>query len=113
MTVGRALRRLREQQGVSQEALARRAGTSQAAVSDIERGRVSPTFDTAERLFLCLGHQLRVEATPLEMDADLDSLRELQLLTPQQRLQRMSQAAEFLRRGRQALEDGRSVTSER
>jgi transcriptional regulator with XRE-family HTH domain len=103
MGFGAILRQCRETQGVSQEALALRAGTSQAAISDIERGRVSPSFETAERLLLCLGQRLAIEAEPLRMDASLESLIETQRLSPQDRLGRMSAMASFMRRGRAAV----------
>ena len=105
MAIGEVVRRLREEQGVSQTALALRAGTSQAAISDIERGRVSPTIDTADRLLLCLGHQLRLEPVPRPMDADIDSLRALRALTPEQRLTRVVRGASFIRRGRATLRE--------
>ncbi|HYF28185.1 MAG TPA: helix-turn-helix transcriptional regulator, partial [Baekduia sp.] len=55
----------RERHEVSQRQLARRAGTSQAAISHIESGRVSPTVATLEKLLLCLGERLELEACPL------------------------------------------------
>ena len=101
--IGVLIRRLRDQQRVSQQSLARRAGTSQAAISDIERGRVSPSFETAERLLLCLGHGLAIDAVPLSMDASLESLREGQRLSPSDRLAQMSAMANFVLRGRDAV----------
>jgi transcriptional regulator with XRE-family HTH domain len=103
MDFGTLLRRQREAQGVSQQALALRAGTSQAAISDIERGRVSPSLETAERLLLCLGQRLVIEAQTLPMDASLESLIETQRLSPQDRLARMSGMADFMLRGRAAV----------
>ncbi|MDA8395617.1 MAG: helix-turn-helix transcriptional regulator, partial [Candidatus Dormibacteraeota bacterium] len=44
------LRTTRERAGLSQRQLARRAGTSQAAVSCYERGTVSPSVRTLARL---------------------------------------------------------------
>ncbi len=58
MTAGELLRDLRQRHGISQRSLARRAGTSQAWISDIERGRVNPTEDALRRLLLCLGEEL-------------------------------------------------------
>jgi transcriptional regulator with XRE-family HTH domain len=101
--VGTLIRRLREQQGVSQQALARRAGTSQAAISDIERGRVSPSLETADRLLLCVGYGLAIDAIPLAMDASLESLREGQRLSPSDRLSRITAMANFVLRGRDAV----------
>ncbi|MGH2844879.1 MAG: helix-turn-helix domain-containing protein [Thermoleophilaceae bacterium] len=99
------LRRLRAEQGVSQRELALRAGTSQAAISDIERGRVSPSVDTVERLLLCLGHRLGVTAEPLPMDSPLSSIMEIQRLSPYERLQRLSATSDFILRHRPAARE--------
>ena len=48
--LGRNLRRLREEQGWSQEDYADRAGIHRTYVSDIERGRRNPTITVVERL---------------------------------------------------------------
>jgi uncharacterized protein len=98
---GELVRRIRQAQGVSQQSLARRAGTSQAAVSDIERGRVSPSLDTVERLLLALGYRLSVDARPLATDAPAESLLEAQRLTPYERLQRIGAGSSFILRHRQ------------
>jgi transcriptional regulator with XRE-family HTH domain len=100
MEQGRIIRELRRQQGVSQQSLARRARTSQAAISDIERGRVSPSFETVGRLLLCLGHRLRLDAQPLPMDAPVESLMEAERLTPLERLERIAATSSFVLRHR-------------
>ena len=51
--VGTTRRRL----GLSQRQLALRAGTTQAAVSRIERGLVSPTFTTLRELMIAMGEE--------------------------------------------------------
>jgi transcriptional regulator with XRE-family HTH domain len=58
MTAAELLRSTRNRHGVSQRALARRAGTSQSWISDVERGRVSPTEDVLRRVLVCLGEDL-------------------------------------------------------
>jgi transcriptional regulator with XRE-family HTH domain len=60
------VREARRRQGISQAQLALRAGTSQHAVSVIERGLRRPSLDTLERLLLATGHRL---AEGLEMVA--------------------------------------------
>ncbi|WP_018784613.1 helix-turn-helix transcriptional regulator [Micromonospora sp. CNB394] len=74
--VARTLRREREQAGLTQQALAGRAGISQAAIARIERGDRLPSLTTAERLLAALGRQLRIEVEPLDshLDAALDEL---------------------------------------
>jgi transcriptional regulator with XRE-family HTH domain len=56
------LRDARAGAGLSQRELAQRAGTSQAMVARIERGRQSPSLATLERLVRACGLELRVEA---------------------------------------------------
>lgn len=59
------LRGARERAGLSQRALASRAGTSSATVSQYESGRKEPRLETLERLLLATGHRLELRATPL------------------------------------------------
>lgn len=54
------LERARLESGLSQEELARRAGTSRTTVSAYEHGRKSPTLDTAQRLLAQTGHELAI-----------------------------------------------------
>jgi transcriptional regulator with XRE-family HTH domain len=55
--VGLLLRRARELQGLSQRRLALRAGTSQDAISRIERGVEAPTLARFAQLMLALGRR--------------------------------------------------------
>ena len=60
-TLGRAIRMLREQAGITQKVLAERAATSEAYVSNIEGGRRDARWSTIIRLLDALGadlHQL-------------------------------------------------------
>jgi transcriptional regulator with XRE-family HTH domain len=47
----------RQRLGLSQRRLALRAGTTQAVISRIERGLVSPTFTTLRELMLAMGEE--------------------------------------------------------
>ncbi len=47
---GRCLRRLREERGISQEALANEAGLDRTYVSSVERGRRNISLENIERL---------------------------------------------------------------
>jgi transcriptional regulator with XRE-family HTH domain len=49
------IKRRREQLGLSQRSLARRAGTTQAAISRIESGLTAPTWETLRALLLSMG----------------------------------------------------------
>lgn len=57
-TPGTLLRDTRKRHGLSQRALALRAGTTQAWVSELERDRASPTLETLGRLLACMGEDL-------------------------------------------------------
>lgn len=81
------IRRTRKRHGLSQKRLALRAGTDQAAISRIERGQVSPTVETVERLLTAMGEQLRLESEPLERDYDPLHMRATLRRTPAERLE--------------------------
>lgn len=67
------LLRVRRRAGLSQRALANRAGTSQATVSAYESGRKQPSVAVLERLLRSAGAELRVVDAPGRIDtADLE-----------------------------------------
>jgi transcriptional regulator with XRE-family HTH domain len=53
--LGEALRRLRQEAGISQEQLAERAATDLSQVGGIERGLRNPSYATLVRLAAALG----------------------------------------------------------
>ena len=67
MDMSELLERVRSEAGLSQEELARRAGTSRPTLSAYEHGRKSPTMATAARLLAHAGYELvaqpRIEFT--------------------------------------------------
>ena len=66
LKVGCVLREAREQQGLSQRRLALRAGTSQDAISRIERGVEAPTLERFAQLLLALGRRPVLGVAPLD-----------------------------------------------
>jgi uncharacterized protein len=70
MNPAELVRSTREHLGLSQRQLALRAGTTQAAVSRIERGRVSPTFATVRELMVAMGEEPLLSARRLPADWD-------------------------------------------
>lgn len=54
----------RARANLTQQELAERAGTSQSAVARLERGDVSPTVATIQRLAAAAGYDLRLELVP-------------------------------------------------
>jgi transcriptional regulator with XRE-family HTH domain len=63
--LGSALREAREDLGLSQRRLALRAGTSQDAISRIERGVEAPTLERFTQLMLAMGLWPILEVEPL------------------------------------------------
>lgn len=66
MRAADVLREARRRHRISQRSLARRAGTSQSWISEIERGVVSPSEDALRRVLLCLGEELVLSTRRLE-----------------------------------------------
>ncbi len=82
------LRTARTRAGLSQRELARRAGSVQSVVARIERGQVSPSWDTLTRLLAAAGFEMEPEvrvATPAT-PSGLDDVPRILALTPEQRL---------------------------
>src|ERR671922_2465520 len=98
MTAGELLRAARQRHGVTQEQLAARARTSQAAISRIERDTVSPSVGTLATLLDLLGEELELSAIPIDYGHDR-TLNELNLrYTPEQRIAHQASFANGIRR---------------
>ena len=54
----------RAQAGLSQTALAALAGTSQSAIARLEKGQVSPSFGTVQRLLGAAGFDVEIKLVP-------------------------------------------------
>ncbi|HXY27592.1 MAG TPA: helix-turn-helix domain-containing protein [Acidimicrobiales bacterium] len=63
--IGSAVRAARRRAGISQAELARRALTSQPAIARLERGQVSPTVASLDRIARALGTELVVDFEPV------------------------------------------------
>lgn len=86
---GEFIRTARRDAGITQQQLAIRAGTSQAAISRLERGGPSPSHDTLDRLLRVMGRRLELRSTtPSNSDIDIDEIRRARAMTIEQRLQR-------------------------
>lgn len=88
MNPGELIRMVRTQRGLSQAALALRAGTTQTAISRLESGGRSPTIETLRGLLLVMGEDLELDAKPLRGEFDPAHLRAERALTAAQRLER-------------------------
>jgi len=65
---GSAVRAARRRAGVSQAELAARSGTSQPAIARLEKGQVSPTVITLDRIARALGTDLVIDFEPRTPD---------------------------------------------
>jgi transcriptional regulator with XRE-family HTH domain len=88
MNPGTLLRATRERHGLTQAQLALRAGTSQNAVSRIERDEISPSVDTVQRLFSAMGERLELSVRRIDGDFDADHLADSMTQTMTERLER-------------------------
>ena len=88
MSAAELLRATRARHNVSQARLAHWCGTSQAQISRIERGDISPSVETLARLLSAMGEQLKLAATPgpLGNQTEADVRRDI-ALTPAERVE--------------------------
>jgi transcriptional regulator with XRE-family HTH domain len=95
---------------LTQRRLALRAGTTQAAISRIERGIVSPTFATLRELMLAMGEEPVLGARRLPTDWDPAHMTSTLARTPEERLSLAlswnKMAGRLADAGRRAGEDG-------
>jgi transcriptional regulator with XRE-family HTH domain len=97
---GRLLREARNRHGVSQAQLAIRAGTTQSAISRIEKERISPTVQTLVELLHLLGEDLVLCAKDRDTGIDLTLNQKNLDFTPEQRIQRGLDFADLVRQSR-------------
>jgi transcriptional regulator with XRE-family HTH domain len=95
---GDLLREARITYGISQGELATRANTTQSAISRIEAGKVSPSFETVRELLRLLGSDLVIDARMRDTGID-PTLNEMNLaFSSSERVQRgLGWAEEVLR----------------
>jgi len=86
MTAGELLRDTRRRHGLTQRQLAIRARTSQAAISRIERGVVSPSVETLGDLLWMMNERLLLHAEPVDWGFDVTLNQARLALSPEDRL---------------------------
>jgi transcriptional regulator with XRE-family HTH domain len=108
MSAAKLIRTVRERHGLDQRALARRAGTSQGQISKIERGVVSPSVSTVERLLGVMGERLQLEAVPgpRPNESTRELRRDYEELSVEERVEQAASLSEALARIAAADEDG-------
>jgi len=102
MTPGQLLKEARRRHGLSQTSLATRAGTTQSAISRIERDRVSPTVETLRTLLHLVGEDLELASRERDTGIDRTLIEERLALSPPDRVRRGLEFSEFVRRNRGA-----------
>ncbi len=102
MTAGSLLREARRRHGLTQRQLAARARTSQAAISRIERELVSPTVATLAQLLDLMGEELVLDANAIDYGHDRTLLEQNLRRTPAERIDFMTDVANFVLRNRGA-----------
>jgi transcriptional regulator with XRE-family HTH domain len=70
VSAGELIREARARHGLTQKQLAIRARTSQAAISRIERGLVSPSVETLQKLLAMVNEELVLEACAIDWGHD-------------------------------------------
>jgi transcriptional regulator with XRE-family HTH domain len=103
---GQIIREQRVRNGLTQKQLALRAGSTQAAISRLERGELSPTFETFERLLAVMGEEAALVVRRSNAGYDRARLASLRSRPPAERLALAISwnrlAGEFARAGAQA-----------
>ncbi len=95
MNAGRAVRYARRRAGLTQRALALKAGVPQPAIARIERGAVSPRLDTVLPLLEAAGVTLEV-APIIGQGVDRTLIRAALERSPEDRIRGAAEAAKNL-----------------
>ena len=87
---------MRKRHGLTQQQLAARARTSQAAISRIERDLVSPSVATLTTLLDLMGEELRLDAEPIDYGHDVTLNRQMLALSLDDRLRHGEDFSNFV-----------------
>ena len=101
-TSGSLLAQVRRRHGLTQSQLAARARTSQAAISRIERGLVSPSVSTLANLLDLMGEQLVLDAEQIDYGHDRTLLRQNHARSVDERIDHGVAFSNFVLRNRGA-----------
>lgn len=87
MSPGELVKEARQRHRVSQKQLAMRAGTTQSAISRIERDRISPSVATLRELLYLLGEDLTLGAERRDFGIDPTLTAERLKASPSERVE--------------------------
>ena len=82
------IREARLRAGLSQQQLAERSGKDRTVIARWEQGLVAPSIDTLVELLRSCGFDLPLELVEYDPEPD-ERIREIQLLSPERRLDRL------------------------
>ena len=99
------VREARKRAGLTQRALAEKAGTTQSAIARLETGRTSPTFENVLRLVRLCGKDLRISLVDRDESAWWQA-QDLLRLTMSERFDHAARLAEFVEELRAGVSDG-------
>jgi transcriptional regulator with XRE-family HTH domain len=102
MSAGIVIREHRQRSGLSQRALALRAGMTQAAISHIERESAAPNWETVRALLLAMGYEPELGTRRLQGRWDPVHLAASRARSPSERLELAISANRLAGRLRQA-----------
>ena len=88
------VREARAEAGLSQRALAERAGVAQSEIARIESGRQEPSFPRLQQLLRAAGFDMRIELVPHD-DHDEELIGQLLALPVAARLDCLEEQSEF------------------
>lgn len=96
------VRTARSRAGLTQRALAHRAGTAQSVVARIEGGHTDPSSETLTRLLDAAGMELRCRLVdrPVVESHMLDDVDRILALTPAERLREAARVDHFVKSAR-------------
>ncbi len=103
MGSGELLRTVRRRHGLTQRELADRARTSQAAISRVERGLVSPSVATLSSLVDLLGEELVLTAERIDYGHDRTLFAQTLRSTPEQRIAKQAEWSRGMNELRRAV----------
>lgn len=88
----------RQRAGLTQRALARRAGTAQSVVARIEAGLTDPGFDTLRSLVRAAGYDVAVDlvSRPASRTHMMRDVKRILAMTPENRLREVGAVNRFV-----------------
>jgi len=109
MNVPELLRASRQERGLTQAQLARRAGTTQSYIGRIERGEVSPSVQTIQRLLYAMGRRLTlgVESLPHGNPTTAELRAAYEGMTATERIRHAIELSEYATRIAESTAGGR------